>query len=159
MSPRGGPYTSPEVPRKVFVLPDLGNSEGSEGNVLARRLAEERVGRTEAIVASQDDRAGLGQGRSDPPDLDGVTAELVEAARGWTVSNAERFGGKTPELLVEWNAAKHVPGLGVRSAEPVQPAPAGEVPPSPGGAESAARQGRPGYAPGGDCRSCTKRPG
>lgn len=53
-------------------------------------------------------------------DLDGVTADLVEVVRVLDGINRWRFGA-TPELLVEWNAARHVPGLGVRLV-PVPPA-------------------------------------
>lgn len=58
-------------------------------------------------------------------DLDGVTTELAEAVRVLDGINRWRYGGKTPEPLVEWNAARHVPGQGVRTVEPVLPAPAG----------------------------------
>jgi hypothetical protein len=70
--------------------------------------------------------------------LDTVTAELVEPVRVLDEIHCWRLGGRTPELLAESNAAKHMPGLGVRSVEPVLPSPAREVPPSPDGAESPA---------------------
>ena len=72
-------------------------------------------------------------------DLDEVAMDLVEAVRVLDGIYRWRYGGKNPELLVEWNAAKRVPGQGVRS-EPIPevPVPKVEVPPSSGGAETVA---------------------
>jgi hypothetical protein len=71
-------------------------------------------------------------------DLDGVTADLVEVVRVLDGINRWRFGA-TPELLVEWNAARHVPGLGVRPVPvPVPPTVEGVAPPNPGGVAPAA---------------------
>jgi hypothetical protein len=71
-------------------------------------------------------------------DLDGVTADLVEVVRVLDGINRWRFG-KTPELLVEWNAARQVPGLGVRPVPvPVPPSVEGVAPPNPGGVAPAA---------------------
>ena len=65
-----------------------------------------------------------------------MTAELSKLAEVLDGINRWRFG-KSPDLLVEWNAAKHVPG---RHASRENPPPAGEggTPPSSGGVAPAA---------------------
>ncbi|HEV8355705.1 MAG TPA: hypothetical protein VGQ17_02960 [Gemmatimonadales bacterium] len=69
-------------------------------------------------------------------DLEEATAELVEQVKVLDGLNRWRFG-KEPELLVEWNAAKHVAGAGQSR---VSPPPAGEgvTPPTSGGVAPAA---------------------
>jgi hypothetical protein len=49
-------------------------------------------------------------------DLEKVTAELVEAVRTLDGINRWRFG-EQPELMVEWNAARHVPAIRVTPRE------------------------------------------
>ena len=70
-------------------------------------------------------------------DLEEVSAELMESVRVLDGHNRLRFG-KEPELLVEWNAAKHLP---VRSRVRVPPVWGGDgrgvVPPAGGVAPAA----------------------
>ena len=70
-------------------------------------------------------------------DLEEATAELVEQVKVLDGLNRWRFG-KEPELLVEWNAAKHVPGAGQSRVSPPPAGEGGVTPPTSGGVAPAA---------------------
>jgi hypothetical protein len=59
-----------------------------------------------------------------------LTAELLEAVKVLDGIGRWRFG-KEPELLLEWSAAKHVPGAASRVSPrgPEEPVVGGESPP------------------------------
>jgi hypothetical protein len=85
---------------------------------------------TEFDAASEAARAARLDHIGARADLEEVTAELLEAVKVLDGINRWRFG-KDPELLVEWNAARHVPGAGSRVSPrgPEGPVAGGESPP------------------------------
>ena len=90
------------------------------------RLVTEFETVTEAARAAKLDHIGA------RADLELISAELTEQVKVLDGINRWRFG-KDPELLVEWNAAKHVPGGSNGRVSAPAAGDGGVVPPESGG--------------------------